>query len=281
MVKAENDIKVGVALGGGFLCSLAHIGFLQVLEENGIVPDVISGVSMGAIVGAYYAGGYSLNEIENLAKKLKKRDLVALNFFRMLKKGVASSKKIEKFLNKTLKVKTFEELNVPLIAGATDIKTGKPYYFKNGDLVKALRASSSVPGMLDMVRLNGTAYIDGGVSDNVPFMALKESGVDVVIAIDCINPYNLDDLPTNTINTLIKSNQITQTIAYKLIAEKNKNCYDIYCYDGLKEASPDKLDFKLVPKIIENGRECAKKYLGQIKKIISQKSKNKENLYSK
>ncbi|MGN1208413.1 MAG: patatin-like phospholipase family protein [Christensenellales bacterium] len=273
----DKKLKIGIALGGGFLCSMSHIGFLQVLEENGIKPDIISGVSMGAIIGAFYAGGYSLKEIEDLATSIKRNDLITINAFRILKEGLASTKKVEKFLDKKLKVKTFEELSIPLFAGATDLRTGKPYYFKSGNLIQALRASSSVPGFFQAVEANGTAYVDGGISENVPFKVLKKENADVVIALDCINPYENRDLPKNSIATQIQCSQLTQSIANAAIAKMNKDKYDIYCIDSTEGVTPDQMDFEIIPRLIESGRQCALKNLDQIKEIIKNKEKVLEN----
>ena len=277
MENNNKKLKIGVALGGGGVCGFAHIGFLQVLEENGIVPDIISGVSMGAIVGAFYASGYSLKETEEFAKSIKTSDLIGLNAFRILKEGLASHKKIERFLNKHLKVKTFEELKVPFFAGATDLRTGKSHYFRSGDLVKALRASTSIPGIFKAVEENGTAYVDGGMSENVPFKILRKEGADVVIALDCVEPYDNKELPKNSIAALMQSLLLQQSVATGAIAKHFEDRYDIYCIDSTEGTNPQKMDFKMIPKAIESGRQCALKNLDKIKEIIENKQKVLEN----
>ncbi|MGN1208162.1 MAG: patatin-like phospholipase family protein, partial [Christensenellales bacterium] len=152
----KKDIKIGVALGGGGMCGVAHIGFLQVLEENGIKIDMLSGVSMGAIIGGLYATGWSGKELENLARTLSKSQIIEPNFFKMLKEGLVSGKKIEKFLEKHLKCKNIEESPIKFYAGAADLKTGKIFYFDSGNFTTALRASSAIPGLFPLCQANNT-----------------------------------------------------------------------------------------------------------------------------
>lgn len=273
----KKNLKIGLALGGGGVCGFAHIGFMQVLEENGIKPDIISGVSMGAIIGAFYASGYSLKEIEEIAKNLKKNDLFSLNYFKILKEGLASGKKIEKFLDKNLKVKTFEECKVPFYAGATDLKTGKSHYFESGDLIQALRASTAIPGVFPAVKANDTAYVDGGTSENVPFKILRGKGADGVIALDCINLYKKDKLQTSAISSLMSSVEILQYISNCSNLKLNRDKVDVYCIDSTEGATPQSINLKIIPKVIESGRQCALKNLDRIKKMIEKKEKLAEN----
>ena len=271
----KDKVKIGLALGGGGMCGFAHIGFMQVLEENGIKPDLISGVSMGSIIGGFYASGYTLEEIEKMAKSLKKNDLIALNCFKILKEGLASGKKIETFLNIKLKVKTLEECILPFYVGATNLKTGKSEYFCEGKLVQALRASTAIPSIFPAVKFNGTSYVDGGTSENVPFPILRDKGADVVIALDCIEPYSLKTIPKGSFPTLFASLNIMQYVASMNNLQINKDKVDIYCMNGTKGVTPQSLDFKFIPKVIESGRKCALQNIEKIKKIIKEKENAK------
>ncbi len=276
-MEEKKNLKIGIALGGGGVCGFAHIGFLQVLEENGIKPDIISGVSMGAIIGAFYASGYTLDEIEEKVKSIKKSDLFKLNAFRILKEGLISGKKIEKFLEKNLKVKNIEECNIPFYAGATDLKTGRSHYFDKGDIVQALRASTAIPGVFPAVNANGTSYVDGGTSENVPFKILRSKGADVVIACDCINLYKKEEVKTSMISALVSSVEILQYISNCSNLKLNRDKVDVYCIDSTEGVTPQTIDLKLIPKVIESGRQCALKHLDQIKKMIEKKEKVLEN----
>lgn len=270
---AEDKIKIGIALGGGGMCGLAHIGFLQVLEENGIKPDVISGISMGAIVGGYYASGWDLKDLEQFALKLTKNQIVELNYFRILKEGIFSGKKIENILNKSLPVKNFEDCKTKLYIGAADLKTGKLHYFNKGNLITAMRASSAIPGIFPAVNANNTAYIDGGACENVPYNILKKKKVDVIIAVDCLDDYKKERLPKNTIETLMFGIEIMQHNEIVNNRKMNEQNYDIYCRDKTEGVSHLDVNLKYVPKLIESGRQCAKDNLDKIKKIIEKKEK--------
>lgn len=269
----KKKFKIGVALGGGGICGLAHIGFLQVLEENGIKPDIISGISMGAIIGGYYASGWNLKELEDFALKLTKNQIIELNYFKMLKQGVFSGKKIENILNKSLLVKNFEDCKIKFYAGATDLKTGKLHYFGKGNLTTALRASSAIPGIFPPVIANNTAYVDGGTSENVPFNILKKKGATVIIAVDCLNDYKKERLPKNTIQTLLYSMEVLQHNEIVTNQKMHSENFDIYCRDKTEGISHLDTDFKLIPVLIEGGRQCAKDNLNKIKKIIEKKEK--------
>ena len=263
--------KIGVALGGGGMCGIAHIGFLQGLIENGIEIDMISGISMGAIVGGLYASGMDIYDIEKLAKKIAKKDVIELNYFKMLKEGVVSGKKIERFLTRHLITQNIEDAKIKFMAGACDLKTGKLFYFENGSFATALRASSAIPALIPPVFANGTCYVDGGTCENVPFNILRQKGCDVVIAVDCMDDYQKDTLPKGSINTLAYAMEVMQHELIVLNKKTNKKNYDIYCYDITEGVNHMDTDFKQIPNLIESGKKCAQKYAKKIKKIIEKR----------
>lgn len=273
----KEKLKIGVALGGGGMCGMAHIGFLQVLEENGIKPSIISGISMGAIIGGFYASGWDLKELEEFALKLSKNQIVELNYFKILKEGVFSGKKIENILQKSLIAKNFDECKTKLYIGATDLKTGKLHYFHKGSLISAMRASSAIPGIFPLVIANNTAYVDGGISENVPFNILKKKGADVVIAVDCLNVYKKEKLPKNTIETLLYSMEVLQHDGIVTNRKMHSENFDIYCNNKTEGVSHLDTNFKLIPQLIESGRQCAKENLDKIKEIIAKKEKLSKN----
>ncbi|MBE5746378.1 MAG: hypothetical protein E7359_03735 [Clostridiales bacterium] len=271
------NIKIGVALSGGGLCGVAHIGFLKALEENGIKIDMISGISMGSIIGGLYASGMTIQEMENSIGKINKSDLFELNIFKLLKESIFTSKKIEKTLKQYLKVENIEDTKIKFYPQAVDILTGKLYTFENGSIVEALRASSCIPGLFPPVKKDNTYYVDGGIVENIPFNILKEKGADVIIAVNCLNGYQTEGLPKNTLGMLMDSFYIMQEELWKLQKEKYKDNYDIYCFNGLDGTKPISADLKKVSNLIENGYIEGKKYIKEIKKIIKNKQKNLKN----
>lgn len=172
--------KVGLALGSGSVRGMAHIGALKVLEENRIPIDYISGTSAGALVGALYASGMSIGEIEDLVKTIKWEKLLD---FSHPQSGLVRGKNIEVFLRKLIKNKSFDDLKIPFACVAVDIKTGEKIIFDEGNVAKAVRASISIPAFFEPVKMGRMLLVDGGVLDPVPVDILKKK-VDFTIALD-------------------------------------------------------------------------------------------------
>lgn len=271
------NFKVGFALGSGGLCGVAHIGFLEVMEENNIPIDMISGISMGAVVGGLFSSGLSAKEIKEMALQLSKNDIIELNFFKFLKESFLSERKMENYLNKYLAVKNIEDAKIEYCSQAMDILTGDLYTFDKGSFVEAIRASSAIPGIFPPVAKNDTLYIDGGVVESVPYNILKEKGADVVIAVNCLHEYKEKILPKNTIETLIYAMNCMNYNTMKNNKEKHSDGYDLFCDDTTEGVNPLSVDLSPIPKLIESGRKCAEKHLDEIITIIENK-KNLKNL---
>lgn len=181
--KPENPGRpplIGVALGGGFARGLAHIGVLKVLEQEKIPIDFIAGTSIGAVVGAGYASGMSIRELEEAAAQVRFKDFSRWTVSRF---GLFSNDKMAAFLRGFIRCKTFEELKIPLSITATNILTGEPAIFSSGDLVDPVRASCAYPGMFLPVRINDQLLVDGFLAHSVPAKPLRLMGAEKVIAI--------------------------------------------------------------------------------------------------
>lgn len=148
MQKKNKKYNIGIVLGGGGARGFAHIGVLKALNESGIYPEIISGVSAGAIIGSLYADGYSPDEILALFKQNK-----LFNYLKLInpKQGLFKMTGLAKVISKNLKAKTFEELKLPLIINATDLNNGKCEYFSSGELFKHILASSTIPGLFPFI----------------------------------------------------------------------------------------------------------------------------------
>ena len=177
--------KVGLVLGGGTALGFSHIGVLEILEKNKIPIDYISGTSMGAVVGALYASGFSIKDIKELATSTKWENLVD---FKLPDRGILSGDKIENFLRVMLKNKKFKDLDIPLTIIATDVYNGEKIIFKKGDLASAIRASISLPSIFVPFKYSNRILVDGGLVDPVPVEEVREMGADVAIAIDLSRP---------------------------------------------------------------------------------------------
>ena len=181
--------RLGLAIGGGAAYGLSAIGVLKVLEENEIPVDVISGTSIGSVIGALYASGMKSFRIEDELFSTEWKELLD---FVLPEKGLVSGKKIENYIRDLIKNKTFEQLETPLYITAVDIEKGQEVIFNKGDVASAVRASISIPGVFTPVRMGGMVLVDGGVMDPIPTGVLKKH-CDVIIAIDFrkeIKPYS-------------------------------------------------------------------------------------------
>ncbi len=163
--------KTGLALSGGAVRGLAHLGVLQALNEKEIKIDIFSGVSAGALAGAFYADGYHPREILDIFSNKKIHDFFRLAFPRS---GFFDTKGLKKLLSNNLRTKYVEDLNIPLIIAATNFQKGEIAYFDKGILIDLLVASSSIPLLFKTAEINGISYIDGGIMDNLPIKPLKD-----------------------------------------------------------------------------------------------------------
>lgn len=177
---------IGLALGGGGARGLAHIGVLKVFEREGIPIDCLAGASMGGIIAAAYAAGYSASFLE--AEALKLAD--PRHVFRLIdpvppRRGLFAGERVHAYLSSKLGHElTFDKLRCPLALTAVDALTGREVVLREGIVVDAVRATMAVPGVFEPVEQDGYHLIDGGVLNNVPVDRVRELGAEVVIAVD-------------------------------------------------------------------------------------------------
>ena len=173
--------RVALALGGGAARGFAHIGVIEVLEENGIHVDMVSGTSAGSLVAALYASGHTGKELEQIALNMDESALTDWSFpGRGLIRGVA----LGDYVRAQVGNRSFDQMRIPLGIVATDLDSGKPIIFRRGDVGTAVRASSAVPAVFQPVKLGTHEYVDGGLASPVPVRAAREMGADVIIAVD-------------------------------------------------------------------------------------------------
>jgi NTE family protein len=175
--------KIGLALGAGAARGWAHIGVLRVLERAGIVPDVIAGCSVGAVVGGCYAAG-KLDEVEAFALSLDKRRVMGLLDFHIGGSGLIAGDRLRRLLERDLSEQRIEDLAVRFAAIATELGTGHEIWLTRGPLVEAMRASYALPGLFDPVRLGRRWLMDGALVNPIPITAARALGADIVI---CVN----------------------------------------------------------------------------------------------
>jgi len=182
--RQNKKYKIGLVLSGGGVRGFAHIGALKALNEAGIYPDIISGVSSGAIAGAIYADGYEPEEIIQMFQETKFSKYLEII---LPKKGLLKMTGLIKIILQNLKARTFEELKIPLFVAATDLNNGKCIFFNKGELLTPLMASATVPVLFPPVKIDNKTFVDGGVLNNFPTEPL-ENQCEFLIGIH-VNPF--------------------------------------------------------------------------------------------
>ena len=180
---AANRPTIGLALSGGAARGIAHVGVLRALAENNIPVNYIAGTSAGSLVGGAMASGMPLDQIEELGRKMRWRDVGRMTMSRL---GVQSNERLEQYLRERLPVTRFEELPIPFAAVATDLKTGAAVILRdNGDIPFAIRASCTIPGWyVPVIDEEGRQLVDGGLVAVIPATIARSLGADIVIAVD-------------------------------------------------------------------------------------------------
>lgn len=182
---------IGIALSGGGVRGVAHLGVLKALNEAGIYPHHVAGTSAGAIAGTLYCSGYSPDAIFDL--------IVKTNFFKFLRpaiswKGILKMEVIEPLYGQYIQANDFSELKIPLTIAATNLSKGRIAYFSEGEIIRPLMASTCIPGIFDPITINQSLYVDGGVLNNMPVDPLEEK-CDVIIGVNCNHLPEVQDVP--------------------------------------------------------------------------------------
>lgn len=173
--------RVGLALGGGAARGFAHIGVIQVLEENGIKVDYVTGTSAGSLVAALYASGRNGAALAAMADQM---DESAFADWAFPGRGLIRGEALARYVRENTGGRNIEQMAVPLGIVATDLDSGQAILFQRGDAGTAVRASSSVPAVFTPVKIGTREYVDGGLVSPVPVRFVKQMGAELVIAVD-------------------------------------------------------------------------------------------------
>jgi NTE family protein len=211
-------MRIGIAFSGGGSRGIAHVGALKALHELDIVPQIVTGTSAGSIVGVLYAFGYEPGEIMEIILKTRLLRILRPAFTRA---GLLTLEKTYDFFKSILPTDSFESLKIPLYICATNLKNGQATFFSSGSLIRSVMASSAIPVIFSPVEIDGTYYIDGGITNNLPVEPLIGS-CDKIIGIHC-NPVDLD-YRTGNMKELLER---TFLIAINENVEKHKDVCDI------------------------------------------------------
>lgn len=206
----QNYNKIGLALGGGAARGWAHFGVIRALAEQGIKPDIVCGTSIGALVGASYVTG-CMPQFEKWVTSLRKRDVAAMLDFTM-GGGLIEGDRLMSFLRDKITIDAkIEHLEIPFASVATNLATGNEEWFQEGDLLDAVRASISLPGLFTPVCINGKWLADGALVNPVPVSVCRALGAEQIIAVD-LNAHMVG-----------KPFRKTQQHIHSLLSSKNEN----------------------------------------------------------
>jgi len=179
---------IGLALGGGVARGWAHIGILRVLEREGIRPKIITGTSIGAVVGGCWAAG-SLDQLELFARRLTKRGVFNLMDFSLSGSGLVGGRRLREMLDEALGDRAIENLPTRFAAIATEFGTGHEIWLQRGHLATAIRASYAIPGVFEPVKVNDKWMLDGALVNPVPVTTARALGATMVIAVNLNNEF--------------------------------------------------------------------------------------------
>lgn len=248
---------IGLALGGGFARGIAHIGVLKVLEEEGIPVRVVSGTSVGALIGASYCSGLSCAELEDVAHAVRFTTFARWTISRF---GFATNDRMTAFLARTLKVRTFEELRIPLGVTATDFNTGEGVVFHSGTIIDPVRASCAYPGMFLPVEIRGRWLVDGMLSHPVPTVPLREMGADRVLAVHLKGTWSRNGAPRHLFDVIGQSFAIAQD----RMSDTWRGAADLVIEPDVAGFAYD--DFKRADELIRAGEVAMRKALPAVRK---------------
>ena len=184
---AKSPPRIGLALGGGAARGFAHVGVIQVLEEAGIRPVLVTGTSAGSLVAALYASGKNGAQLQHIAETMEEATIADWTL-QVLTRGALRGEALAKYVNAQVGQKPIEALPIPLGIVATDLNSGNEIVFQRGDTGTAVRASSAVPAVFQPVKIGNREYVDGGLVSPVPVRAARKMGADLIIAIDISSP---------------------------------------------------------------------------------------------
>ena len=295
--KAQNDSlktnapKIGLVLSGGGAKGLAHIGVLKVIDSLGIKIDYVAGTSMGAIIGALYASGYTGNQLDSIFREVdfnrlinddlpraskafyertnSEKYAVTLPFenFKIdlpsaLSRGQNTYGLLSRLTLHVNGISDFDKLPIPFFCIATNIETGKAVVLDKGNLAQAVMASGALPSLFQPVLINGEVLVDGGVVNNYPIDELREKGMDVIIGVDVQDGLAKREELASALDVLAQINNFRTINDMKLKVKKT----DIYIKPDIKEYSV--VSFSEGSKIIENGKQATNSKMDDLKKLV-------------
>lgn len=256
----KSRYKLGLALSGGGTRGLAHVGVIKAFAEERIRIDVVAGTSAGALVGACFCAGVSLQRMTDEAKALKRKDVLNSKF--MLGSDSAN---IRAIADRLLGGAIFQQLDIPFSAVAVDIRSGSEVILSEGDVATAVSASCAVPALFKPVVLNDMLLVDGGLLNNMPSDVCRQMGAEIVIGVDLNHNRGKGTSSRKLLDTLVATwNITTKSTMYKglfnsdVVIEPELSAFKNTSLDGINL-------------MVQEGYDAAKEKMPEIKEMLKLK----------
>src|ERR1700676_1852158 len=260
---------VALALGGGFARGFAHLGVLQVFEENHIAISHIAGTSVGSILGAAYASGAPLAQIMATCRTLKFRDIARWHVSRL---GLACNHRLADLIDRVFVSQTFEQLRIPMAVVATNLNSGEAVVFTEGNMIDPIRASCAFPGIFEPVEIGTRWLVDGGLIAPVPTQAARNMGAKYVVGVSVGMPEGDRGKPTNIFQVVSRA----VCAAQKHQLEMWERHADLIIRPDVHSLAWD--DFHRADEAIEAGKIAAKIALPRILKLLADNDGREQHL---
>lgn len=255
--------KIALVLGGGSAKGFAHVGVIRALEQEKIPIHMIVGTSVGSLIGGLYAANPNSFDLEWLAFKIDRGDILDFSIV-YSKLGPVQGTKLEGFIEHNVKVKRVEDTKIPFTPVATDLNTGETIQLERGSLAKAIRASSSIPGIFVPVNFGNRTLVDGGVTDNVPCDIAKAKGADIVIAVNLQKDVknltaaeSLIDIIGQSISIMMRESSRSKLASADVVIEPDTKGVSMF-------------DFTQKKRLMEDGIRATREAMPKIKALIAQ-----------
>lgn len=252
--------RIALVLGGGAARGFAHVGVIRILEQEKIPIDLVVGTSVGSLIGAIYADARSSFDLEVIAFKIEKEDIFDFSVFSS-NTGPVKGERLEKFIQSRVSRVNIEDLPIPYAAVATNLYTGRQVVLDQGPIGKAVRASSSIPGVFSPTAYKNMTLVDGGVVNNVPVDVARAKGADIVVAVNI----GKNVVNWNASNIVEITLQAVNIMANEISAFKMRDA-DILIEPNVGTIGT--MDFSQKEFCIRAGMDAAKEAIPQIQKKI-------------
>lgn len=248
--------RIGLALSAGSARGFSHIGVLKALDEAGLAPHVIAGTSAGALVGVFYAAGYTPWQIEEVA--LRVRDIDIADFSTATKRGMLSGAALQKLVNEYLRNVPLERLKTPFAAVATHLKSGEAAVLRTGDAGAAVRASCAIPGVFIPPMVDGHELVDGGLVSPLPVKTARQLGADFVIGVD-VSSQPGNSTPVGLYEIMLQSFEI---MGRRIVSLESQTADFMIRPDTLRFGSTD---FSVRKELIQAGYEAGRAVVNDLR----------------